>query len=78
MQAYSPPTPDHPLMEVRSRSLRSLSLKLRSGLLAMESLVHEETFLSHLLNWFNFPEWGSGYQVLGLLETLAEVNTAGL
>lgn len=65
---------DHPLLEVRSRALRSLSLKLRGGLVAVESLVHEKAFLSHLLQWFNFQEWGSEGMVLRLLETLAEVS----
>lgn len=67
-------TADHPLLEVRSRSLRSVSLKLRGGLLAVESLMHEEAFLSHLLQWFNFPEWGSEQLPLGLIEMMAEVN----
>ena len=65
---------DHPLLEVRSRSLRSLSLKLRSGLVAVESLVREKAFLSHLLHWFNFSEWGCEQLPLELLETLAEVR----
>lgn len=65
---------DHPLLEVRTRSLRSLSLKLRSGLVAMESLVHEQAFLSHLLQWFNHTDWGSEQLPLGLLDTLAEVS----
>lgn len=63
----------HPLLEVRTRSLRSLSLKLRSGLVSAKSLVHEQVFLSSLLKWFNFPEWGSEQLPLGLLDLLAEV-----
>ena len=58
---------------MRTRSLRSLSLKLRSGLVSAESLVRERVLLSSLLQWFNFPEWGSERLPLDLLETLAEV-----
>ena len=35
--------------------------------------MHERQLLSHLLQWFNFPEWSCEQLVLGLIDSLAEV-----
>ena len=67
------PLPDHPLLDVRSRALKSLVFKLQSSLLTTADLVQEQTLLVHLLEWFNFKEWACEAQVLSLLSELSEV-----
>ena len=68
-----PPPADHSLLDVRCRSLRSIIFKLNNGLVEASQLAKEKTFLSHLLEWFNFEEWGLEGQVLTLLSQLSEV-----
>ncbi len=68
--------PGHPLLEVRSRSLRSIVFKLNNDLLSPADLVREREFLAALLEWFNFEEWAMEAQVLSLLAQLAEVAMA--
>ena len=41
-------TAGHPLLEVRSRSLRSIVFKLGNGLISYSELVDEKEFLAHL------------------------------
>ena len=67
--------PDHPLLDIRSRSLRSVSFKLSTGLLHIADMVHERDFLSHLLEWFNFEEVVMEAQALSLISQVAEVRT---
>ena len=69
----SPTTPDHPLLDVRCRSLRSIVFKLGNGLLELSELVGERGFLAHLLEWFNCEEWALEAQVLTLLSQLSQV-----
>ena len=66
---------DHPLLDVRSRSLRSIVFKLSTGLLHASDLMHERDFLAHLLEWFNFEEVTMEGQVLSLISQLTEVRT---
>ena len=65
---------DHPLLEVRSRTLQSVVFKLNNGLISPADLVHEKAFLAGLLEWFNFEEWALESQVLGLIAQLVEVG----
>ena len=67
--------PDHPLLDVRTRSLRSISFKLSTGLLHITDLVHERDFLAHLLEWFNFEEVVMEAQALSLISQVSEVRT---
>lgn len=64
---------DHPLLDIRCRSLRSIVFKLSNDLLSSSDLVGEKEFLAHLLEWFNFEEWALESQVLTLLSQLSEV-----
>ena len=64
----------HPLLEVRSRSLRSIVFKLNNGLISYLDLVNKKEFLVHLLEWFNYDEWVLESQVLSLIEQLAQVS----
>ena len=66
----------HPLLEVRSRSLRSIVFKLGNGLISYSELVGEKEFLAHLLEWFNYDEWVLESQVLTLIQQLAQVSAA--
>lgn len=64
----------HPLPEVRSRSLRSLKLKLEHGLLVLNDVVEEEYMLRQLLEWFNKEGCQQEEEVLGLLTQLSQVK----
>jgi len=72
---YNVSFPDHPLLDVRARSLRSISFKLSTGLLHITDMVHERDFLAHLLEWFNFEEVVMEAQALSLISQVAEVRT---
>jgi hypothetical protein len=67
--------PGHPLPEVRSRSLRSLKLKLEHGLLILNDVVEEEYMLRQLLEWFNKEGCQQEEEVLGLLIQLSQVKS---
>lgn len=67
--------PDHSLLDVRTRSLRSISFKLSTGLLHITDMVHERDFLAHLLEWFNFEEVVMEAQALSLISQVSEVRT---
>ncbi len=66
---------DHPLCDVRSRALRSVSFKLSNGLVCAEELARERQFLIGLLEWFNFEEWTCQTQVLELLLQLIQARS---
>ena len=70
---FPPARVDHPLCDVRSRSLRSVSFKLSHGLVSVEELASKREFLVGLLEWFNFEGWTCETQVLGLLLQLTQV-----
>lgn len=72
---YNVSFPDHPLLDVRTRSLRSISFKLSTGLLHITDMVHERDFLAHLLEWFNFEEVSMEAQALSLICQVSEVRT---
>ncbi|XP_064398202.1 rotatin-like isoform X3 [Halichondria panicea] len=69
---------NHPLSDVRSRSLRSVSFKLSHSLVSVEELVSEREFLVGLLEWFNHEGWTCETQVLALLLQLTQNATAAL
>ena len=64
---------DSPLRDVRWRAIKSIVFKLSYRVLAPRDLVRDRTFHRHLLEWFNFDEWGCESLVLNLLKQLTEV-----
>lgn len=60
---------DHPLSEVRGRSLRNILFKLENNLISLSQLVCDK-FLRHLLEWFNHPECSHESHVLELIDKL--------
>eukprot|EP00731_Ephydatia_muelleri_P025996 Em0018g96a len=66
----------HPLLEIRTRSLRSIIFKLRSNIIQSSDLLKETSLLASLLEWFNFDEWALESQVLGLLSELSQHEKA--
>ena len=64
---------DHPLLDVRSRALKSIKFKLNNNIISFADIIHERNFLIHLMEWFNFDEWNYEHQVLELLTELSLV-----
>jgi len=62
-------TIDHPLSEVRGRSLRNILFKLQNELISLSELVCED-LLRYLLEWFNYPECSHESHVLELIDKL--------
>ena len=60
---------DHPLSEVRGRSLRNILFKVQNNLISVSELVSDK-FLRHLLEWFNHPECSHESHVLELIDKL--------
>lgn len=67
-------TTDHPLVDVRSRALRSIKFKITNGLLSVSQLANERRFLIHLMEWFNYNTWIHEELALDLLRDATEVS----
>ncbi|EDQ87847.1 uncharacterized protein MONBRDRAFT_26842 [Monosiga brevicollis MX1] len=61
-----------PLLEDRVGALHSITFKLACGLLLVSDLVHKESLLKALLEWFNFEDVAEHSAVLNLILKLAE------
>ncbi|XP_019849330.1 PREDICTED: uncharacterized protein LOC109580505 isoform X2 [Amphimedon queenslandica] len=66
----------HPLVDVRSRALRSIKFKLSSGLITASQLSNERRFLIHLMEWFNHEKWIHEGLALEILRDATEFEAA--
>ncbi|GAB4820510.1 hypothetical protein N2152v2_007556 [Parachlorella kessleri] len=68
---------EHPLLEVRTRALRSLQFKLQHGLLPPGALARDKELLAALLGWFQYeadePSMAVALEVLAALARSPEI-----
>ena len=65
----------HPILEVRTRALRALQLKINSRLICVADLAQDEDLLANLLEWLNLPDPSMHLEVMGFLHQFLVVST---
>lgn len=64
------------MRDVRWRAMKSIVFKLSYRAVSLGDLVRDRTFHRHLLEWFNFSDWGCESLVLDLLRQLTPVTNS--